>query len=95
MGRWVYSEAQFGFLAIVHRQALEEERTKARTSATTNSIEDQEPLKASAVVSKLADAVKAQVNNLLANCRNKSTNSTISNQSNMVRSTNSTVQLSL
>jgi hypothetical protein len=84
LGRWVHSEAQLGFLAVLHRQALKEERTKARAGATTNGIEDQEALEAGAVVSKLADTVKAQINNLLANYRNKNMIGIISDQSNSV-----------
>ena len=67
--RWVHSEPKLGLLAIVNRQTLKEERTKARASSSTNCIEDKETLETSAVVSKLPDAVKAQVNNLLANCK--------------------------
>jgi len=67
--RRVHSEPKLGLLAIVNRQTLKEERTKARASSSTNCIEDKETLETSAVVSKLPDAVKAQVNNLLANCK--------------------------
>ena len=75
----VHSETKLGLLSIVHRQALEEERTKSRPSSTTDGVEDQEALKSSAVVSQLADAVQAEVHNLLANCRDKS-KSHMSNQ---------------
>ncbi|OAY73790.1 hypothetical protein ACMD2_07750, partial [Ananas comosus] len=43
--------------------------TKARASASANSIEDEKALKPSAVVGKLPDAVEAEINNLLANCK--------------------------
>ena len=73
LGGWVHSEPKLGLLAIVNRQTLKEERTKARASSSTNCIEDKEALETSAVIGKLPDAVKAQVNNLLANCKtNKS-----------------------
>ena len=67
LGKWVDSETQLGFLAIINRQTLQKKRTKTRSSASTNSVENKEPLKTSAVISKLPDAVQAQVNNLLAN----------------------------
>ena len=41
----------------------------ARSRSSTNSVEDEEALETSAVVRKLPDTVKAQVNNLLANCK--------------------------
>nr|CAB3461411.1 unnamed protein product [Digitaria exilis] len=64
----VVCEPELGLLAVVNRQALKEEGTKARARSSTNSVEDKEALESSAVVCKLPDAVKAQVNNLLANC---------------------------
>jgi hypothetical protein len=69
LGRWVHSEPKLGLLAVVNRQALKEEGTKTRAGSSTNSVEDKEALETSTVVRKLSDAVKAQVNNLLANCR--------------------------
>ena len=59
LGRWVHSEPELGLLAVVNRQALKEEGTKARARSSTNSIEDEEALETSAVVGKLPDAVKA------------------------------------
>jgi hypothetical protein len=70
--RRVHSETQLGLLSIVHGQALEEERAKAGSSSTTDGVEDKEALKASAVVGQLADAVQAEIHNLLADCRVKS-----------------------
>jgi len=76
LGRRVHSEPELGLLAVVYRQALQEEGTKARARSSTNSVEDEESLETSAVIGKLPDAVKAQVNNLLANC--KTTKSSLS-----------------
>jgi hypothetical protein len=45
--------------------------TKARACATTNDIKNQEALKVCAVVYELVDTMKAQINNLLANYKNK------------------------
>jgi hypothetical protein len=64
----VDSETQLGFLAIVNRKTLKEERTKTRASASTDCIEDKEALKTSAVVSQLANTVQAEIHNLLTNC---------------------------
>jgi hypothetical protein len=73
LGGWVHSEPKLGLLAVINRQALQEEGAKARSRSSTNSVEDEEALETSAVVCKLPDAIKAQVNNLLANCKtNKS-----------------------
>ena len=46
----VDGELQFGFLAIIDRQALHEEGSEARAGATTERVEDQESLEASALV---------------------------------------------
>jgi len=69
LGGWVHSEPKLGLLAVINRQALQEEGAKARSRSSTNSVEDEEALETSAVVLKLPDTVKAQVNNLLANCK--------------------------
>ena len=60
-------EADLGFLAIVNREALQHQATKTAASSATNCIVDHEALQASAIVRKLADAVKHQVNNLFTN----------------------------
>ena len=60
-------EGQLGLAAVVHREALKEERTEAGAGTAAGGVEDEETLQASAVVGKLADAVKDLVNNLLAN----------------------------
>merc|ERR1719230_1598119 len=62
-----HAEAKLGLLAVVDGQALAQQSTQARASATTDSLEDHEALQTSAVVGQLADTVEHQVNNLLAN----------------------------
>merc|ERR1712070_154934 len=57
-------EAELGLLTIVDREALEHEAPKTTAGATTNCVVDHEALQASAVVSKLTDTVKDQVNDL-------------------------------
>jgi hypothetical protein len=64
----VDSETQLGFLAIVNRKTLKEERTETRASASTNCIEYKKALETSAVISQLANAVQAEIHNLLTNC---------------------------
>ena len=59
-------KGKLGLAAVINAQALEEERAKTGTGTTASSVEDEEALKAGAVVSKLADAVKDLVDNLLA-----------------------------
>jgi hypothetical protein len=68
LGGGVDGEAELGLLAVVHRQALQQQRAQARAGTTTHSVEDQEALEAGTVVCQLSDAVQCQVNNLLANC---------------------------
>ena len=65
---WVDGELQLGFLSIVHREPFHEERGEARTSATSEGVEEKEALKSSALVRQLTDSVQDQVNNFLANC---------------------------
>eukprot|EP00054_Salpingoeca_dolichothecata_P031339 m.263169 g.263169 ORF g.263169 m.263169 type:complete len:467 (+) comp26822_c0_seq1:96-1496(+) len=63
----VDGKLELGLLAIVNRQALHEERSETGSCATTEGVEDEETLETGALVSELADSVKDQVNNLLAN----------------------------
>merc|ERR1712232_1448860 len=58
-------EGQLRLLAVVDGQTLEHEAAKARTSATTDSVEDHEALEACAVVRKLTDTIQDEVNDLL------------------------------
>ena len=44
LGRRVDSEAQLGLLAVVHREALQQEGAQAGAGASTHSIEDKEAL---------------------------------------------------
>lgn len=65
--RWVNCESQLGLFAIVNGKSLKEERSKTRSSPTTNSVEDKESLETSTVISELSDTVQAQINNLFPN----------------------------
>ena len=66
LGRGTDGKGKLGLAAVIDAQALEEERAKTGTGTTASSVEDEEALKAGAVVGKLADAVKDLVDNLLA-----------------------------
>jgi hypothetical protein len=61
------SETQLALLAVVNRQALQEEGAQTRASTTTDSVEDEETLETGAVVSQLADTVEDEIDHLLAN----------------------------
>jgi len=63
--RGVDGEAELGLLAVVDGEALEEERAETGAGTTTDGVEDEEALETSALVSELADAVEAEVNDLL------------------------------
>ena len=67
LGCWVDGKLQLGLLAVVHRQPLHEQGGEARSSATTEGVEDQETLKTSALISQLPDPVQDQVNDFLSN----------------------------
>ena len=65
--RRVDCEFQLGLLAVVNGEALHEKGGESRASATAKGVEDQEALESSALVSKFADPVEDQINNLLSN----------------------------
>merc|ERR1711997_1102272 len=57
---------QFGFLAIINGQAFHEKRSKARTSSSSEGMEDQETLKTRTLVSQLSDSIEYKINDFLA-----------------------------
>jgi len=63
---WVDGETELGFLSVIDRESLEEERSESRSGTTSNSVEDEESLESSALVSELSDSVKAEVDNFLS-----------------------------
>lgn len=69
--RWVNSEPKLWFLSVVHREPLQEKRSKPRSGPTTDGVEHQKALKPSTVIRKLSDPVQAQIHNLLPDCSNK------------------------
>ena len=64
--RRVDREAELGLLAVVDREALEQQRAEAGARAAADGVEDEEALQAGAVVGELADAVEREVDDLLA-----------------------------
>ena len=65
LGRRVDGVAELGLLAIVDGEAFEKKRTETGTGTTTDGVEDEETLETGAVVSELADAVEAEVDDFL------------------------------
>jgi len=64
---WVNSETELGFLTVVNRESLEEERSESGSSTSTDGVEDEETLETSALIGKLSDSVEAEINDLLTN----------------------------
>jgi len=60
-----HGEGELGLAAIVDRQTLKEKGSETRSRSATGGVEDHEALKTGTVVSKLSDAVKDKVNDLL------------------------------
>jgi hypothetical protein len=67
LGRRVHAKFELRLLAIVCREAFEEEGTKTGSSAAAEGVEDKEALEATAVVRESADLVHSRVDKLLAN----------------------------
>ena len=65
LGRRIDGVTELGLLAVVNREAFEEEGTETGTGTTTDGVEDKETLETGAVVSELADAVEAEVDDFL------------------------------
>jgi len=60
---WVHGETELGLLTVVDGESLEKKGTKSGSSSTTDGLEDKETLKTSALISKLSDSVKAEIDN--------------------------------
>ncbi len=67
LGSRVDGKFQLRLLAIVDRKAFHQQGSETRASTTTKGMEDEESLKASALVRELADTIQHQVNNFLSN----------------------------
>jgi hypothetical protein len=60
-------ETKLGLLTVVDGESLEEERSEAGSSTSTDGVEHKEALETSALVGKLSDSVEAKVDNFLTN----------------------------
>lgn len=65
-GGRVYTELEFGLLAVVGRKTFKNESTETGTSSTTERVEDKEALKTVTVVGQTAQAVHDVINLLLS-----------------------------
>ena len=61
-----HGERDLRLLAVVHREALQEQAAETRACASTASVEHHEALEASAVVGELAETVQDQIHDLLS-----------------------------
>ena len=59
-------EGKLRLASVVDREPLKEKRSETGSGSSSGGMEDEETLKTSAVISKLADAVEDKVNNLLS-----------------------------
>jgi len=65
LGGGVDGESELGLLTVIDGESLEEEGSETGTGTTTDGVEDEEALEASALVSELSDSVEAEVDDLL------------------------------
>ena len=66
--RGEHAEIEFALLAVIDRQSLQKQSTEAGTGTTAYRVEDEEALKAIAVLGKLSDFVQDGIDVLLADC---------------------------
>jgi hypothetical protein len=66
LGGGVYAELQLGLLPVVSREPFEQKCTEARSSATTEGMEDEEALQTRAVVGQATQFVHDGVNEFLS-----------------------------
>lgn len=63
--RGVYAKLKLRLLAVVGREALQQERTETRTSSTTKRVENEEALQTRAVVCQTAELIHYRIDKLL------------------------------
>ena len=66
LGSRVDSKLQLGLLAIVNGETLHQQGSETRSGTTTEGVEQEESLKTSTLISQLPDAVKDEIDDLLA-----------------------------
>jgi hypothetical protein len=62
----IHAELELRLLAVVSGEPLENKGTETRASSTTERVEDEEALKATAVIREAANLVHHSVNHLFA-----------------------------
>lgn len=66
LGGRVDRELELGLLAVIGREALEEESSETGSSSSTERVEDEETLETRTVVGEVADTVENGVDELLS-----------------------------
>jgi hypothetical protein len=61
------TEVQLGLLSIIDGETFQKQRTKSRSSSSSNGMEDEESLKSSTVIGQLADMFQSNVDQFLSN----------------------------
>ena len=64
---WVDGETELGFLTVIDGKSLEEKRSESGTGSSTDGVEDEETLETCALIGKLSDSIKAEINDFLTN----------------------------
>lgn len=65
--RGIHAELELALLAIINREAFHQESSEARSGATAEGVENQEPLQTRAVVGNASNLVQHLVDQFLAN----------------------------
>ena len=64
---WVDGETKLGLLTVIDGKSFEKEGSESGTSSSTDSVEDEESLETSALIRKLSDSIKAEIDDFLTN----------------------------
>ena len=64
---WVDGETELGFLTVINGKSLEEKGSESGTGSSTDGVEDEETLETSALIGKLSDSVKAEIDDFFTN----------------------------
>ena len=67
MWGWVDSETELRFLTVINGKSLEKEGSESRSGTSTDGVEDEETLESCALIGKLSDSVKAEIDDFLTN----------------------------
>lgn len=67
LGSRIHGELKFRFFAVVNTETFHQKRGETGSSTTTKGVENQETLKASALIGQFTNAIQHEVNDFLAN----------------------------